>query len=111
MVIYMFNHPTVSNEYDYIIVGGGSTGSILAARLAEKGNEVLVIESGRATQVSLGGTDIVAGDWTIFDIPLEWLSILKEPRWRAEFEWHVPADPAPAIARGLGRCPPTTART
>lgn len=36
------------NEFDYIIVGGGSSGCVLAARLSERPeNSVLLIESGR----------------------------------------------------------------
>lgn len=32
--------------YDYVIIGGGSSGSLIAARLAESGAKVLVIEAG-----------------------------------------------------------------
>lgn len=33
-------------EYDYVIVGGGTAGSVMAYRLAEKGNSVCVLEAG-----------------------------------------------------------------
>jgi choline dehydrogenase len=39
----------MGNQYDYVIVGGGSAGSALANRLsADAGNRVLVLEAGRS---------------------------------------------------------------
>jgi choline dehydrogenase len=35
-----------SDTFDYVIVGGGSTGSVVAARLAEAGADVLLLEAG-----------------------------------------------------------------
>mmetsp|Transcript_63199 Transcript_63199/g.105144 ORF Transcript_63199/g.105144 Transcript_63199/m.105144 type:complete len:610 (-) Transcript_63199:232-2061(-) len=94
----------VNAVYDFIVVGGGSTGSVVAGRLGQAGFSVLVLEAGGPTQRSLGGSLKVAGPWTIFDVPLGWVQILSDHRYNKEFQWDVPADPPPAIARGLGGC-------
>lgn len=93
-----------AEKFDYVVVGGGATGSVVAGRLGQEGYSVLVLEAGGATQQSLGGTQTVAGKWTIFDVPLSWVQVLSDHRWSKQFQWNVPADPPPAIARGLGGC-------
>ena len=104
-VVYLTLHHEVAEEvYDYVVVGGGSTGSVVAGRLGSAGYSVLVLEAGGPTQRSLGGFQSVQGRWTIFDVPLGWLQVLSDHRWSKEFQWNVPADPPPAIARGLGGC-------
>src|SRR5260370_16059840 len=39
---------SIGETYDYIIVGGGASGSVVAGELSKTGTEVLVIESGPA---------------------------------------------------------------
>jgi len=36
---------SIENHYDFIVVGAGAAGSVLAAELSESGAHVLVIES------------------------------------------------------------------
>ena len=89
---------------DFAIVGAGIAGASLAAELAEGGASVLVLEAGGLTQYALGGEENVAGKWTIFDVPLSWVQVLSDHRWSKQFQWDIPSDPPPAIARGLGGC-------
>ena len=102
---YLVLHGASEQEhFDFIVVGGGATGSVVAGRLGQAGYTVLLLEAGGPTQQSLGGTQAVAGKWTIFDVPLSWVQVLSDHRWSKQFQWDVPADPPPAIARGLGGC-------
>jgi choline dehydrogenase-like flavoprotein len=63
------------SEYDYIVVGAGSAGCLLAARLAERGNEVLLIEAG-------------ASDRTRFcEVPGMVSVIHTVPQVKKRFDW------------------------
>jgi choline dehydrogenase-like flavoprotein len=42
-------------HYDVVIVGAGIAGALLAKRLADKGNHVLILEAGRSTSVTPDG--------------------------------------------------------
>ena len=43
----MFDAPPPNgSEYDYIVVGSGTSGSVVAGRLAEAGKRVLLVEAG-----------------------------------------------------------------
>ena len=65
-------------EYDYIIVGGGSAGCVLANRLSEnKDNKVLLLEAGPS-------------DWNIFiHMPMGFLQVLKS----TTINWHYETAP------------------
>lgn len=49
--------PTDTLQYEYIIVGSGAGGGVLATRLAELGHEVLLIEAGE-DEVARGNVDV-----------------------------------------------------
>ena len=55
--------PEVSNhtEFDFIVVGSGSAGSVVAGRLVENGYEVLLIEAGGPANFLMGIPSVVAG--------------------------------------------------
>ena len=92
-------------EFDFIVVGGGSSGSVVAARLAQANHSVLLLEAGGPTQHSLDGERLtVHPNLTLFDVPLYWTDITANPLYAAEYEWELYASPRPQIARGLGGC-------
>lgn len=65
-------------EYDYIICGGGTTGSVVATRLAEDANiSVLVIEAGEHNEVM--ENTLMTGCWSKnFDTDADW-NITTQP--------------------------------
>lgn len=85
-------------QYDYIIVGAGSAGCVLANRLsADPGSRVLLLEA--------GGSD----DWVWFHIPVGYLFAIGNPR--ADWMFRTEAEPglngrALAYPRGkvIGGC-------
>ncbi len=75
-------------EYDYVIVGAGSAGCVLANRLTADGNSsVLLLEA--------GGKD----DWIWIDIPVGYLYAIGNPRT----DWCFKTEPDPGLnGRQLG---------
>ena len=72
----------IEGEYDYIIVGAGSAGCVLANRLsADPNNRVLLLEA--------GGDD----NWIWFHIPVGYLFAIGNPR----SDWMFKTEPEPGL--------------
>ncbi|MBN1527506.1 MAG: GMC family oxidoreductase N-terminal domain-containing protein, partial [Thermoleophilaceae bacterium] len=69
-------------DYDHVIVGGGSAGSVLANRLSEDpGNRVLVLEAGRS-------------DWP-WDLFIHMPAALAFPIGNRFYDWRYESEPEP----------------
>src|SRR5207302_3681872 len=72
----------IEGEYDYVIVGAGSAGCLLANRLsADPGKRVLILEA--------GGND----NWIWFHIPVGYLFAIGNPR----SDWCFKTEPEPGL--------------
>jgi choline dehydrogenase len=72
----------MAEQYDYVIVGGGSAGSALANRLsADAGNRVLVLEAGRS-------------DWKV-DPFIHMPAALTYPIGSRFYDWKYESEPEP----------------
>jgi choline dehydrogenase-like flavoprotein len=83
---YAVDVPTGS--YDVIIVGGGTAGTTVAAKLRRalgRHKRILIIEAGGPTSATIGGSDFPPwlpselSDLTIFDVPGEYSQIANMP--------------------------------
>lgn len=72
--------PPLKDSYDYIVVGAGASGSVVAAELSKTGAEVLLVESGGADEGPTIGN------------PSIWFYNVGGP-----LDWNLPIAPAPQL--------------
>ena len=78
----MSHPPSTADEFDYIVVGAGSAGCVLANRLsADPSSRVLLLEA--------GGKD----NWIWFHIPVGYLFAIGNPR----ADWLLKTEPEPGL--------------
>jgi len=76
--------PTVRDSYDFVIVGGGSAGCVLANRLsADPGTSVLVLEAGRPDS------------W--WDVYIHMPAALSFPIGNDRYDWGYESEPEPHL--------------
>lgn len=85
-----------SNEADYVVVGSGSSGSIVAARLAESGASVIMLEAGKSDEQFLVRKPGMIGpmhsvpqikktvDWGYYSVPQDGLDGRRMPAPRGK---------------------------
>jgi len=85
-----------SNEADYVVVGSGSSGSIVAARLAQSGASVILLEAGKTDEQMLTRVPGMIGpmhaepklkklnDWGYYSVPQEGLDGRRMPTPRGK---------------------------
>jgi choline dehydrogenase len=85
-----------SNEADYVVVGSGSSGSIVAARLAQSGASVIMLEAGKTDEQMLTKIPGMIGpmhaepkikkinDWGYYSVPQEGLDGRRMPAPRGK---------------------------
>ncbi len=58
-------HPTIADQYDVVILGGGPAGATVAALLAEQGHSVLILERQQVPRFHVGESLIPDTYWTL----------------------------------------------
>ncbi|GMH42500.1 hypothetical protein BSKO_10419 [Bryopsis sp. KO-2023] len=96
VIILLCSFQGSSADYDFIVVGAGPAGCIVASKLAETGKRTLLLEAGPATSWAFGGRDQKPffqqhggnSDVTVFDIPGENERLRKnDAYWWQHIPW------------------------
>ncbi|MFY9877986.1 MAG: NAD(P)-binding protein, partial [Pseudolabrys sp.] len=72
------NQAKIKRAYDYIVVGSGAAGSIIAGELSKTGADILVVEAGGE---DVGATVTDPSIW-FYNVggPLDWALPITQPR-------------------------------
>ncbi|HJQ06998.1 MAG TPA: GMC family oxidoreductase N-terminal domain-containing protein [Nocardioides sp.] len=85
----MAKRPSYSNEADYVVVGSGSSGGIIAGRLAESGASVILLEAGKSDDKGMHGY--------FTKKPGMIGPMHSEPRLEKLFDWGYRSVPQPGL--------------
>lgn len=79
-----FGYPPLGNAtYDYVVIGGGTAGLVIGARLADEGNTVAIIEAGSLSELDNGNLSSVPGTAAYF---IGTAPLFKNPRIDWEYQ-------------------------
>jgi choline dehydrogenase len=81
--------PAIAADCDIIVIGGGSAGCAMAARLAEAGERVILLEAGKTDR-----------DIRLL-VPALTTAVVHNP----EYDWGYPAEPDPSIGGRADKWP------
>ncbi|PHH87474.1 hypothetical protein CDD83_8829 [Cordyceps sp. RAO-2017] len=94
---------TRDREFDYIVVGGGTAGNAIGARLAEAGHRVAIVEAGSLYEEKDGGIHTIPGQDIIG------IGSLLNDTVKSDVDWKFHTEPQPGcngrrIHYARGRC-------
>lgn len=84
-----------TESVDYVVVGAGSAGSVVASRLVEAGQSVALLEAGPSDRTG----------WHWMELFLHMPTALAWPMTSKRYNWAFEADPEPTLNNRIISCP------